>query len=142
MGWSGAVGWWVAAGALVAIEMATGTFYLLMLALGAVAAALVAHAAGSLATQLGAAAVVGGAALAALHLRRRGRPPAAPATSNADVLLDIGSRVHVAHWRADGTARVQYRGTGWNARYVGQGHPQPGEHVIRSMDGNDLLLAS
>ncbi|NBW48225.1 MAG: NfeD family protein, partial [Betaproteobacteria bacterium] len=32
--------WWIVAGVLVAIELATGTFYLLMLALGAVAAAV------------------------------------------------------------------------------------------------------
>jgi membrane protein implicated in regulation of membrane protease activity len=37
--------WWVLAGVLVALELLTGTFYLLMLSLGAVAAALVAMAA-------------------------------------------------------------------------------------------------
>ena len=40
---SGATGWWIVAGVLVAAELATGTFYLLMLALGAAAAALAAH---------------------------------------------------------------------------------------------------
>lgn len=140
MAWSGAVGWWIAAATLVAVELAIGTFYLLMLALGLVAAALVAHAGGSLTAQLAVAAVVGGGAVTALHLRRGRRPAAAPAASNADVLLDIGSRVHVEHWRADGTARVQYRGAGWNARFVGEGRPQPGDHVIHAMDGNDLLL--
>ena len=29
--------WWIVAGVLVAVELATGTFYLLMLALGATA---------------------------------------------------------------------------------------------------------
>ena len=36
--------WWLVAGALVAVELATGTFYLLMLSLGCVAGALAAHA--------------------------------------------------------------------------------------------------
>jgi len=36
--------WWLVAGALVALELTTGTFYLLMLALGAAAGAVVAHA--------------------------------------------------------------------------------------------------
>ncbi|MDO9198743.1 NfeD family protein, partial [Rhodoferax sp.] len=36
--------WWVLAGAVVAIELATGTFYLLMLSVGLVAAAISAHA--------------------------------------------------------------------------------------------------
>ena len=43
MGWSLATIWWVAAGVLVAVELATGSFYLLMLALGAAAAAIAAH---------------------------------------------------------------------------------------------------
>ena len=37
MDWSASTGWWLAAGVLVAAELATGTFYLLMLALGAAA---------------------------------------------------------------------------------------------------------
>ena len=36
--------WWLTVGALVAAELATGTFYLLMLALGAAAGAMAAHA--------------------------------------------------------------------------------------------------
>ena len=43
MDWTAATGWWIAAGMLVAIELLTGTFYLLMLALGCVAAALAAQ---------------------------------------------------------------------------------------------------
>ena len=39
MDWSASTGWWLAAGVLVAAELATGTFYLLMLALGAAAGA-------------------------------------------------------------------------------------------------------
>ena len=35
--------WWLAAGAVVVAELLTGTFYLLMVALGLVAAALAAH---------------------------------------------------------------------------------------------------
>ncbi|MBA3625982.1 MAG: NfeD family protein, partial [Methylibium sp.] len=40
MEWSAATLWWIAAGVLIAAELATGTFYLLLLALGATAAAL------------------------------------------------------------------------------------------------------
>ena len=35
--------WWLLAGVTIAIELATGTFYLLMISLGMVAAALVAY---------------------------------------------------------------------------------------------------
>ncbi|HEU6455220.1 MAG TPA: NfeD family protein, partial [Roseateles sp.] len=43
MDWTDATTWWIAAGVLVAIELGTGTIYLLMLAVGAVAGALAAH---------------------------------------------------------------------------------------------------
>ena len=56
--------WWLLTGAIVAIELLTGTFYLLMLAAGAVAAALAAHAGATVTTQLVLAAVVGGGAVA------------------------------------------------------------------------------
>jgi len=36
--------WWLIAGSLVGIELMTGTFYLLMLAIGASAGAIAAHA--------------------------------------------------------------------------------------------------
>ena len=44
MDWNASTGWWLAAGVLVVAELATGTFYLLMLALGLAAGALAAHA--------------------------------------------------------------------------------------------------
>ena len=66
--------WWVLAGTLVALELATGTFYLLMLGLGAVAGALAAMAGYNNSTQLVAAALVGGAgALLLGHRDRRTR---------------------------------------------------------------------
>ena len=137
MDWSSATGWWVAAGVLVAAEMATGTFYLLMLALGLGAAALAAHAGGSLSAQLLSAAIVGGGAVAVWHgLRRHGEP----AANDRDVNLDIGERVQVSAWLPDGSTRIIHRGCEWNARYAGEGDPRPGEHVIRGVDGNRLLL--
>ena len=64
MDWQVSTLWWLVCGALVALELATGTFYLLMLALGAVAAAVSAHAALGLSAQLAAAALVRGGAVA------------------------------------------------------------------------------
>jgi membrane protein implicated in regulation of membrane protease activity len=140
MDWAAATGWWVAAGLLVAVELATGTFYLLMLALGMAAGGLAAHGGLPLAAQFGFAALVGGGAVAAWRIKRKRGPAAAPPASNPDVNLDIGSRVHVAQWRADGTARVQYRGTAWDVRFLGSGVPSPGEHMMRALDGNCLLV--
>ena len=140
MDWSGAAGWWVATGVLVAAELAVGTFNLLMLALGMAAGALAAHAGLPPAARFVAAALVGGGAVVAWRAVRSRRPAAEPAAPNRNVNLDIGSQVHVPHWRADGTARVQYRGTGWDVRYQGQGVPAAGDYTIRALDGNCLLV--
>ena len=140
MDWTASTGWWVAAAVLVAAELATGTFYLLMLALGAMAAALVAQAGLGSSSQLLAAAAVGGGAVGLWHLRRSKQPRPADAASNRDVNLDIGGTVHVAHWHADGTARVLYRGAGWDVRFAGSGTPSVGDFVIQAVDGNRLVL--
>ncbi|MGA0610718.1 NfeD family protein [Caldimonas sp. KR1-144] len=140
MDWSSATTWWVAAGVLIAAELATGTFYLLMLALGMAAAALAAHAGAGFSTQLIVAAAVGAASVTIWHLRRQRQPAGPPAQANRDVNLDIGERVHVPAWSPEGTAEVSYRGAAWRARWAGSGTPAPGEHVIAAIDGSQLLL--
>jgi membrane protein implicated in regulation of membrane protease activity len=140
MGWASSTVWWVVAGVLVAAELATGTFYLLMLALGAAAAAIAAHSGAGLSVQLVAAAIVGGGAVAAWHVRRQRQPAAPPAEANRDINLDIGTRVQVTAWSTDGTARVSYRGATWSARHQGSAAPQPGSHVIVAVHGNELML--
>jgi membrane protein implicated in regulation of membrane protease activity len=140
MEWTTSTLWWLVAAALVAAELATGTFYLLMLALGAASAALAAHAGLGVSGQLLTAALLGGGAVVLWHLRRVRRPPGADATANRDVNLDIGSTVHVAHWRTDHSARVTYRGAGWEARFTGSGDPATGNYVIRAVKGSCLML--
>ena len=140
MDWTDATTWWIAAGVLVAIELGTGTIYLLMLALGAAAGALAAHLGAPPAGQAVAAAIVGGAATVAWHLRRSRTDKVAPASSNPDVNLDIGQSVHVDAWSADGLAQVQYRGAPWRARFVGSAPARSGRHVIRAVEGSCLLL--
>ena len=140
MDWSEATSWWVVAGVLVAAELATGTFYLLMLALGAASAALAAHLGVAFNGQLLAAALIGGGGVAGWRFKRRSAPAAVPFSENRDVNLDIGQTVHVAAWDADGAAQVSYRGANWSVRYAGSGTPLPGTHVIHAVDGNRLLL--
>jgi membrane protein implicated in regulation of membrane protease activity len=142
MDFSAATLWWLTAGVLVAVELATGTFYLLMLALGAVAAALAAHTGLGASAQVVAAAVIGGGATAMWHLRRYRSPRSAPAHANRDVLLDIGGSVEVEAWRADGTARVHYRGAEWTVRHEGPGVPAPGPHRIVSIQGSELQVSA
>lgn len=132
--------WWLLAGGLVAAELLTGTVYLLMLAAGAALGALAAHAGAGATAQIGLAAAGGGAAVLAWHLWRRRHPPAVSPDADAALNLDIGRPVHVGHWRTDGTARVQHRGSAWDARWAGAGPAHPGHHVIRAVQGNLLVL--
>ena len=78
MDWNNATLWWVAAGALVIAELSTGTFYLLMLALGCAAGALAAHAGAGTSTQVVVAALLGGGATALWHFKRARSPRSAP----------------------------------------------------------------
>ena len=138
---SAATLWWVAAGVFVAIELATGAFYLLMMALGLAAAAIAAHLGMPGAAQITTAAIVGGGATALWHWRRYREPRSAPAAENRDVNLDIGEHVHVTEWAADRTARVQYRGSPWSARLAPGAAAASGEHVVTAVEGNWLVLA-
>lgn len=142
--------WWIAAGALAVGEMLSGTFYLLVLAGGAAAAALAAHAGAGLGVQLGLAAVMAAVGLAVCrswHRRRAGSAPPEPvglateaAEADPDIHPDIGQRVHVAAWSPEGTARVRYRGADWAVRWAGPGAAVPGALVIAAVHGAELQL--
>jgi membrane protein implicated in regulation of membrane protease activity len=133
--------WWVVAGLLVAAEMLLGTFYLLMLALGAAVAALAAHGGFDTSAQLITASLVGGGATALWHYKRASAPRSAPVESNRDVSLDIGQTVQVDAWGPDGEAQVQYRGAAWAVRYQAPGVPAPGAHVIVAVRGSRFDVA-
>ena len=139
---SAATGWWVAAGIAIAAELGTGTFYLLMIAVGLGAAAVAAHLGLSLPAPMVTGAIVGAGATAAWWAwrRRRGVAVDSPPQHNRDVNLDIGERVHVAAWSAEGTAQVRYRGSGWSARLAPGAPAVPGEHVVSAVEGNWLVL--
>ena len=132
--------WWIAAGVAVAAELATGTFYLLMIALGLGAGAdrRAPRRTPDPAPRRRGRRRRRDRALA-LAARRASRAPGT-AAANRDVNLDIGERVNVAGWAADRTARVSYRGSTWAAR-LRPGAPPPGEHVVAAVEGNWLVLA-
>jgi membrane protein implicated in regulation of membrane protease activity len=132
--------WWIIAGGLIAVELVTGTFYLLMLAIGTVAAALAAHAGGGTVAQLVAAALVGGGAVVAWYLIRKRDPARAPAASNRDVNMDVGETVHVAQWEPDGSASVKYRGAQWTVVHRAGVMPMPGTYRVTEVVGNRLVV--
>jgi membrane protein implicated in regulation of membrane protease activity len=138
MDWSLATWWWIIAGVLVAAELATGTFYLLMLALGAAAAAVAAHGGVGFNGQLLVASLVGAVAVVGWRFKRGTRAAAPSTAENRDVNIDVGEEIEVTSWGADGTGHALYRGARWEVRHGGAGAARPGRHVIRSVEGNRL----
>jgi membrane protein implicated in regulation of membrane protease activity len=132
--------WWLLTGGAVAVELLTGTFYLLMLALGMAAAAVSAHLGVGLATQLVIAAAVGGGAVLLWHYQRlqRGTPPSGQ--SNPSGSLDVGETVQISNWHPDGTADLQYRGAHWIAIHRPGVVPSPGTHRVAELVGNRLMV--
>jgi membrane protein implicated in regulation of membrane protease activity len=133
--------WWLAAGTLVIAELLTGTFYLLMLALGLVAGALAAHAGLATSAQLVIAAVVGGGAVLIWHLKRPRAAASLHAGANRDVNLDVGETVQVQTWQADGSTSVKYRGALWSAVPTpGSPAGATGAHRIVEVRGSQLVI--
>jgi len=135
------VSWLVAAGVLIIAELFTGTFYLLMIAIGLAFGALAALLGASAPTQTITAAAVGVAATGLLHRSRFGRPAKASAARDHNVNLDIGQSVKVPAWD-DGRARVMYRGALWDVE-LGQGAtPVAGDFRIVEVQGSRLIVSN
>lgn len=129
--------WLVLAAILLIAEMTTGTFYLLMVSLGAAIGALMAYLGYGLETQIGAAAVF--AVAGSLLLRNR-----SVKRSNTDKqhdVLDIGNKLEIPSWNAGGRANVQYRGATWAAEST-DSTPVTGLHQIVDVQGNVLKVKS
>ncbi|MBB3176280.1 NfeD family protein [Variovorax sp. Sphag1AA] len=134
--------WWLMTGAAIVLELisGTGTVYLLLIGAGFAAAAVTAHLGASLGAQFIAAAVVSVSAVIVWHAIRRRRPPGPPTSANPDVNLDIGERVQVDAWNADGTAIVRYRGAQWTAVARAGDVPAAGQHKVVEVVGSRLVV--
>lgn len=132
--------WWLAAGIVVVAEMLTGTFYLLMMAVGLVAAALAAHMGLSSALQIIVAALVGGGAVVAWHFARRKRPGDPSPRADRSVNMDVGETILIEGWNPDGTTTVKYRGAVWTAIHRPGVTPSTGMHRVAELVGNRLLV--
>ena len=132
--------WWLVAGVVVIAELLSGTFYLLMLALGLVAGAVAAHSGLPLTGQIAMAALVGGCTVALLYWLRRRRPGDPSARADRSVNLDVGEVVQIDAWQPDGSASVKYRGAQWTAIHRPGANPSPGAHRVAELVGNRLLV--
>ena len=132
--------WWLLTGVTVAAELMTGTFYLLMFALGLAAAAIAAHMGLGLASQLVIAAIVGGGAVVAWHLLRGKKSVGKSAEFNSDVNMDIGQTIYIEAWQADGTANVKYRGSNWIAQLQAGSEAAAGNYIIEQVIGSRFIV--
>ena len=133
---------WIVAGFALAIaELLTGTFYLLVIGVGAFTGALVAWMGGNMLVQaaLGGVVAIGGAV--AVH-HWHARQKSGDEQSN---FLDRGQPVVLEGWANESAnlARVKYRGTSWDARLAAGTRPAPGTTLyIEGQEGNTLLVAA
>lgn len=139
------LGWFGLAGALVIIEMFTGTFYLLMIAVGVAAGGVASLAGLGNATQLVVAALVGIIGTFSLRRSRWGKTARRNAGSDPNMNFDIGQTLTVDAWEESGdgvrSARVMYRGALWDVELEKGSSAQPGMFVIREIRGSRLIVA-
>jgi membrane protein implicated in regulation of membrane protease activity len=135
--------WLIAGFVLTIAEVVTGTFYLLVVGLGAFVGALVAWMGGNELVQAvagGAVAIGGVIGVHHWHARNRGGKP------GEGNFLDRGQPVVLEGWANETAriARVKYRGASWDARLARpEEHPAPGTTLyIAGQEGNTLVVAS
>ena len=133
--------WVVMAGVLVVLEMFTGTFYLLMIAVGMAFGALAALFGVSVPAQTIVAAVVGVIATGVLHRSRFGRPARMNPARDQNMNLDIGQTLMVDHWQG-GKARVMYRGAMWDVELGPGAMAEGGTFKIVEVQGSRLIVAN
>ncbi len=136
--------WFVVAVVALILELLTGTFFLLLVAVAAAGAGIVSWLGADLAWQLLTFSILGIAGFFILKssgIIRRGSRNSA--SRNTDVNLDIGQTVFVAEWTPLKTAVVQYRGAQWQARLdpAVTGTPVSGNYRITDIDGIVFVLA-
>ncbi|HEX5674120.1 MAG TPA: NfeD family protein [Azonexus sp.] len=129
--------WWILAAVLVGVELASGTFYLLVYGVAAAAAGLAAWLGAGMVVQLLTAGVI--AVLGTLALRHWKRSTDHPESSVQD--MDIGQIVQIESWQ-DGRGKVKYRGALWDAEAESDAVDTARPLHIRAIKGNTLVLGN
>jgi membrane protein implicated in regulation of membrane protease activity len=132
--------WVIVGSVLIIAELVIGTFYLLVLGVGAFAAAIAASLGANAIVQalVGAAVAIGGCWwVYAWNQRRR------MADEGSANFLDRGQPVVMEGWanEAANLARVKYRGASWDARVAASSRPIPGSTLyIDAQEGQTLVV--
>lgn len=134
--------WAVTGIALIIVEMLTGSFYLLVLGIAALAAAAAAWFGLSFWVQ---AVLIAAVSVAGVLLVKRYRGGATQAARDMQGPgLDIGQAVTLDAWisEADGLARVKYRNAQWEAQVTGERIPDGKVFYIHAVDGSTLRVSA
>lgn len=134
------IAWFLAAGLLLILELVSGTFYLLMIALGVATGGVVALLGAGPVLQTLTAALVGVAATLLLRRSKYGKTNKVTAARDPNVNLDIGQAITVAAWQ-DNKARVMYRGALWDVELAHGCVAEAGVFTIREIRGSCLIVA-
>ena len=131
--------WFVVAILLVALEMTSGTFYILIIGIAAAGGGIAALFGLGIPLQITSAAVIGVVGTLLLHSNRAKR---GIASSPEDSDLDVGQQVDIDTWKSDRRLRVFYRGTQWDAELSGPEVDADLPLVIVGKKRSILLLAN
>lgn len=129
--------WWIAGAALIAAELITGTFYLLVIGLALACGGVAAWLGAAIPVQWLIAAALGVVGTVLLQRWKRGLVASTPPQKG----LDIGQMVHVQSWGPAGSARVAYRGSTWDAEVATPDTSHAKTMYIAGMRGSVLLLS-
>jgi membrane protein implicated in regulation of membrane protease activity len=127
--------WFLLALVLVGLEMASGTFYLLVVAIAMAVGGGAALLGASMVWQLVLGAMTGIAGTVVLRRWKSTQPIETPNAS-----FDIGQPVRVIKWHDNGTARVVYRGAEWDAEPESAATPRDVTLYIKAVQGSGLVL--
>lgn len=127
--------WFILALVLLALEMSSGTFYLLVLATAMAVGGIAALIGLGFSAQLALSAL---ASIVGIILIRRWKSVRVSDTLSQN--LDIGQTVRVLTWHDDGSARVFFRGTEWDAVLEKSDSSHEGTFYIKAMRSSTLVL--
>ena len=146
------IGWLLLGGGLVLAELFTGTFYLLMIAIGMAAGALTAWLGAALEWQFVVAAIVSVAGTIVVRRSQFGKREKVDSAKDRNVNLDIGQPINIEKWAQENTggdaasvgfytARVKYRGALWDVELAPGETAHSGQFFIQEIRGSRLIVA-
>lgn len=129
--------WFLLALGLLAMEMLTGTFYMLILSAAVGMGGLVALLGWDMPTQIACSVITG--MIGVMVVRKMKGASVAKSEGQS---LDVGQMVRLITWNNDGTARVHFRGAEWDAELEDfkLGMMQPAVLYIKTVHGSKLVL--